>query len=178
MPGPRGNLILSLNWLNEVVSIAPNFGPVEWRLGGRQSTYALDADATFQGQHTVTQLANGHVLMFDNGRDRTGAARASRALELVLDPIHKTARRVWSYEPVPALYAPYVGSARRLGNGNTVVHFGLVPGFRGATGPVSTVEVTRAGSVVSRTVVTGIGGVGVSYRNDPMVSIAGEHLAP
>jgi hypothetical protein len=43
---------------------------------------------------------------------------------------------------------------------------------------VSTVEVTRAGEVVSRTTITGIGGVGLSYRNEPMTSIAGERPAP
>jgi hypothetical protein len=176
--GRRGNLILSLNWLNEVVSLAPNFGPVEWRLGGRQSSYAVATDATFRGQHSVSQLANGHILMFDNERDRTGTARASRALEIMLDGAQKTATRAWSYEPVPSVYAPYVGSARRLGNGNTLVHFGLAPGYSGATGPVSTVEVTRAGEVVSRTTITGIGGVGLSYRNEPMTSIAGERPAP
>ena len=176
--GAHGNLILSLNWLNEVVSIAPNFGPVEWRLGGRRSSYAIASDAVFHGQHSVSELGNGHILMFDNGRDLTGPARESRALEIALDNSRKTARRVWSYVPAPAIYAPFVGSARRLGNGNTLVHFGLVPGFRGATGPLSTVEVSRAGEVVWRTVITGIGGLGLSYRNEPLATIAGERTSP
>lgn len=175
--GNHGNLIVSLNWLDQVISIAPNFGRVEWRLGGRGSTYALAPGAQFRGQHTVQQLANGNILMFDNGRDRVGADRYSRALELHLDNVTHTATNVWSFVPSPAIYAPYVGSARRESNGNTMVHFGLSRGFRGATGPVTTYEVSPRGQILWRLVVENMGGVDLSYRNEPIAFVAQERVA-
>ena len=176
--GDHGNLILSLNWLDQVVSIAPRFTGIEWRLGGRGSSDAFAAGAQFQGQHTVQQLANGHLLMFDNGRDRLGADRSSRALELELDDVHHTANQVWSFVPSPLLYALYVGSVRRQANGNTIVHFGTSTGYRGATGPVSTFEVALDGNTLWRLVIESMGGVGISYRDEPLTTIAGEHNAP
>lgn len=176
--GDHGNLILSLNWLDEVVSIAPGFSGIEWRLGGRRSSYVFGAGAQFQGQHTVQQLDNGHLLMFDNGRDRAGADRYSRALELDLDDERHTANQVWSFAPSPLLYAPYVGSVRRQANGNTVVHFGTSSGYRGATGPVSTFEVAPAGQVLWRLTIENMGGVGISYRDEPLTTIGGERSVP
>jgi hypothetical protein len=175
--GDHGNLILSLNWLNEVVSIAPGFAGIEWRLGGRGSTLAFGADAQFQGQHAVQQLANGHLLMFDNGRDREGADRYSRALELQLDVVGGVASRVWSFAPSPLIYAPFVGSARRQRGGATVVHFGTVD-VQGATGPVSTFEVGPDNQIRWHLVIQNVGGAGLSYRNEPLESIAGEYSVP
>ncbi|MFM8909841.1 MAG: aryl-sulfate sulfotransferase [Gemmatimonadota bacterium] len=57
--------------------------------------------------------------MFDNGFDRPGAA-FSRAIEYAIDPVARTATKVWEYRPSPDIYAALVGSARRLSNGNTV----------------------------------------------------------
>jgi hypothetical protein len=176
--GNHGNLILSLNWLDQVVSIAPGFAGIEWRLGGRGSTFAFGPEAQFQGQHAVQQLRNGHLLMFDNGRDRQGADRYSRALELQLDSFGGVASRVWSFAPAPAIYAPYVGSARRQADGGTVVHFGTVAGLAGATGPVSAFEVGPGGEIRWHLVIANMGGAGVSYRNEPLESIAGEHSVP
>lgn len=176
--GDHGNLILSLNWLDQVVSIAPRFAGIEWRLGGRGSSYVTAAGAQFQGQHTVQQLANGHLLMFDNGRDRQGEDRYSRALELELDDVRHTANLVWSFAPSPLLYAPYVGSVRRQANGNTVVHFGTSSGYRGATGPVSTFEVAPDGQTLWRLTIESMGGVGISYRDEPLTTVGGEHSVP
>jgi hypothetical protein len=176
--GDHGNLILSLNWLDQVVSIAPGFSGIEWRLGGRGSSYAFSAGAQFQGQHTVQQLANGHLLMFDNGRDRLGVDRYSRALELELDDVHHTANRVWTFVPSPLLYAPYVGSVRRQANGNTVVHFGTSSGYRGATGPVSTFEVAPDGQTLWQLTIESMGGVGISYRAEPLTTVGRERSVP
>ena len=176
--GNHGNLILSLNLINQVVSIAPGFTGIEWRLGGRGSSFALGADAQFQGQHTVQQEPNGLLLMLDNGRDREGAERYSRALELQMDPVRGVASRVWSFVPSPAIFAPYVGSVRRQSDGGTVVHFGARAGLAGASGPVSTFEVGPGGEIRWHLLIENIGGVGVSYRNEPLESIAGEHGVP
>ena len=67
------------------------------------------------GQHKPHMLANGHVLIFDNGTLRG----YSRVIEL--DPL--TEEIVWEYaaEPRESFSAAYISGAQRLGNGNTLI---------------------------------------------------------
>ena len=174
--GDHGNVVLSLNWLDQVISIAPDWRSIEWKAGGRGSSFKLDPDAAFQGQHTAELLPNGRLLMFDNGRDRSAPDRFSRALELVLDTKTGTAHRAWSFRASPDIYAPYVGATRRLSNGNTLTLFGLPAGFAGvASGPVACYEVTADGTVTWRLIVDN---AKVVYRATPLASIAGETAVP
>ena len=170
--GDHGNVVLSLNWLDQVISIAPDWRSIEWKAGGRGSSFKPDPDAMFQGQHTAELLPNGHLLMFDNGRDRSAPDRFSRGLELVLDAKTGTAHRAWSFRASPDIYAPYVGATRRLLNGNTLTMFGLSAGFAGvASGPIACYEVTANGTVAWSLIVDN---VNVVYRATPLASIAGE----
>lgn len=172
--GPHGNVLLSLNWLNEVVSIAPDWRSIEWRLGGRNGDFALDSAAQFSGQHSVTMPAEGRVLMFDNQRESTASVPTSRGLELALDTAAHRATVAWQFASPEQNFAPYLGLARRLPSGNTFVFFGLPDGpFGGleARGPVSGYEVTNDGRVVFRTVVTGVKSV---YRGWLLSRLGGE----
>ena len=40
---PRGNVILGSNFLSQIISISPDFGQLEWRLGGPNATIAPSA---------------------------------------------------------------------------------------------------------------------------------------
>jgi hypothetical protein len=173
--GTHGNVLLSLNWLSQVVSISPDWKGIEWKLGGEGSSFAVDADAEFSGQHSVTMPADGRVLMFDNGRARSDGRQFSRALELVIDTAAHTARKAWEWQPATPMWAPYVGLTRRLANGNTTVFFGLPAGFRGATGPVASYEVQPNGGVAWSLVV---GGVTSVYRGAPLETVGGERSIP
>lgn len=170
-PGPRGNVLLSMRFLDQVLSISPDCRRVEWRLGGPGGTVALAEGARFDGQHTAQELADGHVLLFDNGGDGAGGPRVSRLLELALDPATGTATRVWEYRPSPAVFSPIVGSARRLPNGNTLGMFGVPAGFLGGTGPVAAVEVDPAGRVAWTLTVTN---VTYAYRATPIDRLLAE----
>ena len=175
--GPHGNYILSLNWLSEVISIAPDWSHLEWRLGGEKSDFVVDSDAVFTGQHTASMPAEGRVLMFDNGRDLPAGRQYSRALELQLDPVAHRAHRAWTFLSPTGNYAPYLSLARRLANGNTVTCFGLPTGEfndRVAAGPISAFEVTPAGAITWTLVVNDARSV---YRGWPLSSIGGERLA-
>ena len=150
--GPRGNLILSLRGRNQVVSLSPDFRTVEWQLHGPYSDFAFpDPTDRFYGQHTASQLANGNVLLFDNGWHRPEAegGRYSRALELRLDAAAGTAVKVWEYRTDPDTYIDGWGSAYRLSNGNTLINFSKVEAhLRHA--PLVVVEVDAAGGEVFR----------------------------
>lgn len=173
--GTHGNVLLSLNWLSQVISISPDWTRIEWKLGGSGSTFAVDSDAAFSGQHSVTMPAEGHVLMFDNGRARADGREFSRALEIVLDTVARTAKKHWEWQPATPIWAPYVGLARRLANGNTTVFFGLSAGLRGATGPVVSYEVRPDGGVAWSLT---IGNVTSIYRGAPMESVGFEQPVP
>ena len=67
------------------------------------------------GPNDAQVLANGHVLVFDNGVDSAG----SRVIEV--DP--KNGEIVWTYEgdPPSSFHTEIKGSAQRLANGDTLI---------------------------------------------------------
>jgi hypothetical protein len=138
----NGDLIASFRHLSAAYRIATvahdgyQPGDVIWELGGRDSTFAFPNDPAGGpcAQHTVSELPNGHILLFDNGSngfcvDPTNPAAPATnrgytriteyALDLDATP-KPTATMVWSYEPADK-YAAFAGSASRLANGNTLI---------------------------------------------------------
>lgn len=169
--GPRGNIVMSLRNADHVISIAPDFGSLEWRIGGPTGTLALADSNRFFGQHYVSEPSPGRLLVYDNGWGRPGGTY-TRAIEYAINTAAGTATRVWQYRPTPDIYSSLVGSARRLTNGNTTVLFGMLAGQNSSTGPITAVEVNPAGTVVWRL------NVGPEltrlYRLTPIVSLLGE----
>ena len=160
--GPRGNAVLSLHYLNQVISITPDFAGIEWRLGGVRHT--IPVSDPFSGQHSVQEIESGHVLLFDNGIERT-VERYSRALELEI--VGDSSRKVWQWRPVIDNWALVISSARRLSNGNTLIGFGLSKNpASGATGPIEAYEVTAMGDIAWH--ITIGGAVNSMYRATPL----------
>lgn len=164
--GPRGNVLVSFHFLNQVMSISPGFERVEWRLGGVNATRALAAADQYSGQHTARELPSGRLLVFDNGlkvRD------SSRALELDLSgPEPKAA---WQWQPARRNMSAFVGSARRLANGNTLVTFGM-SAFGDSTGPIEVYEVNPRGNTVWH---LEVGETRQIFRAEPWPSIGSEY---
>jgi hypothetical protein len=109
-PLADGNVLASLRSVSSVIVIERSSGKVIWRLG---------ADVLAQ-QHCAHELADGHFLIFDNGVFRTGeSVPYSRVIEVDRD----SGEIVWSYRDSPpeAFFTPFMGSAQRLPNGNTLV---------------------------------------------------------
>ena len=148
----HGNLLLSFRSRSQVVSLTPDY-EIEWQLHGPDSDYEFpDPTDRFYQQHTASQLANGNILLFDNGKGRPDdeGGEYSRVLELRLDDAAGTAVKTWEYRPNPDIFAPYVSSAFRLDRGNTLVNFGKRDrgAFSGA--PLVVVEVNANGEDVFR----------------------------
>jgi hypothetical protein len=96
-----------------------------------------------------------------------------------IDRASNTAAIAWEYRPVPTTYAPIVGSARRLDNGNTVISFGgsadALAGLPTA-GPLAVHEVTPSGETQW---LVSFEGVDLLYRSTPLYSLGGEtEVAP
>ncbi len=176
--GPRGNIIVSLRRLDQVISLSPDFQTIEWRLGGPGSsfTFASPSD-TFYGQHSAYELPGGRVLLFDNGRRRpsTQGGEFSRGLELELDYATMSARKVWELRLQPDVYADRVSNVVRLSDGNTFLNFGFRTDDPAAEGTLAEARpdetlhwqqsLKAAGRRTSR------------YRAIPVTSLAGEQPA-
>jgi hypothetical protein len=80
----------------------------------RKVVWSWGADQ-LSGPHDAQVLADGHILVFDNGLSRGW----SRAVEL--DPL--TDKIVWEYRghPPKSFFTPSKGSVQRLPNGNTLL---------------------------------------------------------
>lgn len=164
--GPAGNVLLSVHYWNQILSIAPGWGEVEWRLGGVNATIAVPEDEQFSGQHTAREIAPGRVMLFDNRLERHDY---SRAVEFEI--VGNRAEVRWAWSATPLNFASAVSSARRLPNGNTLIGYGMSEGTAGSTGPTEVFEVTPGGSVVWHLAVIN---VLVMYRAEPLWTIAGE----
>ena len=118
-----GSVLISLGHLNQVISIAPDSGPVRWRLVGPGSDFTFaHARDRFYAPHTALPLANGNVLLFDNGTGRPyeEGGQFSRAVELELDLKRMVARRVWeSGRRCTPRAAPACSACPNGTNGNT-----------------------------------------------------------
>jgi hypothetical protein len=107
-----GNILLSYRSLDAIGVIDRETGAIVWAWG----------PGTLDGQHQPTMLANGHILVYDNGTRRG----YSRVLEL--DPL--TGQIVWHYtaDPKPSFFSPFISGAERMPNGNTVICEGSATG--------------------------------------------------
>ncbi len=125
---PDGNLLLSFRDISTVVMINRQTSAIDWKLGA----------PPLAGQHAPYMLANGHILLFDNGPHRLDQSFPhSRVLEI--DPATK--QIVWKYQEtrLADFFSPRLSNAQRLPNGNTLINEGWFGRF---------FEVTPDGTVV------------------------------
>ena len=168
--GARGNVLFSSRSLDQVVSIAPDFGAVEWRLGGVNATIPATGDAHFSGQHNISEVAPNRILMWDNGRRRT-IGEFSRGLELAVSPQTGSVTRVAEFRATPDRLQPIVGGAYRMANGNTLITYGW-----GGGDQINIYEL--AGETTTRWHLTAPGTVERIYKARTLPSIAGERRVP
>jgi hypothetical protein len=118
-----GNYLASFRALGEVDLIDSISGAVLWTLGGTHATLQIedDPDGCFSAQHSARLLADGNLLLYDNGWRHT--PQETRAVEYQLDLQNHVARMVWQHHHDPPLFTPFTGSVQRLASGNTVVSF-------------------------------------------------------
>lgn len=120
-----GNFLLSSRYFNEITKISRATGAIIWRLGGKRNQFTFVNDnLKLWGQHDIRRLPNGHITIFDNGKNAVPLTHAARGIEYVLDEINKTATLVWSYSQNLSAASSFTGNVQRLSNGNTVMSFG------------------------------------------------------
>ena len=100
-----GNVLISIRHLNMLAVLDPGQRKIVWASRG-----------TFKLQHDAAVLANGNILLFDNGAKNT---QDSRAVEL--DPATLETR--WEYRGTEQdpLWSKTCGTVQRLPDGNTLI---------------------------------------------------------
>ncbi|OXG43997.1 PQQ enzyme repeat protein [Cryptococcus neoformans Bt120] len=109
-PLKDGNILASLRSVSAVIIIEKATGKIIWH---------LDSTVVAQ-QHCANELPNGNILIFDNGAFRHRESfQWSRAIEV--DRATKEIVWQWHAPTKETFYTPFMGSAQRLLNGNTLV---------------------------------------------------------
>jgi hypothetical protein len=104
-PWRQGDFLLTIKKLNSIAVIDGETQKVKWTWGKSE----------LQKPHHATQLADGSILVFDNGVDR-GFSRV-----LKLDP--RSGEIIWSYlaDPPEDFFSKARGGAQELPNGNILI---------------------------------------------------------
>jgi len=129
---PDGNILLSMRDISTIVRINRQTDEIDWELG----------PPPLSGAHAVNPLANGNLLIFDNGPyrvDQTTVTSAETPFSQVLEVDPTTNAVVWKYQEGANFFSALISNAQRLPNGNTLVN-------EGQFGRIF--EVTRDGDVV------------------------------
>lgn len=121
VPAPDGGWYLMPRYLDALVHLTPDFA-VDWQLGGVGATVAAGEAPLFAHAHFSDAWAD-RVLVFDNG-DPHGATPVARVRELAVDPVAGTAEAVWTYDAPDGAEVTFLGDAKRLPGGNTLIAWG------------------------------------------------------
>lgn len=104
-------ILASMRSVSAVIIIERETGDIVWNLGPE----------VLAQQHNATELENGNILIFDNGAFRGGESITyTRAIEVD----RNTKKIVWEYRDRSQMhnfFTPFMGSAQRLENGNTLL---------------------------------------------------------
>ncbi len=141
-----GNLLIDARDTWTTYKVARHSGNVIWQLGGKASSFTLqaapgqklnNAGEIFAWQHDPVALGNDVYTVFDNeaagvantGTDPTAEFGLSRAVRFKLDERAHTATLLKSYNQPDALTAPSQGNAQTTADGNLLVGWGSLPYF-------------------------------------------------
>ena len=125
---PDGNLLVSARNTWAVYKIDHGSGAVRWRLGGKQSSFAMAPGTRFAWQHDARWHSPGEVSLFDNGAAPKVHSQ-SRALRIALDTRRMRASLVRAYTHSSGALGVALGSMQRQANGNWLVSWGTAPYF-------------------------------------------------
>jgi Arylsulfotransferase (ASST) len=122
-----GNLIVSARNTWAAYKIRRPSGRIVWRLGGKQSDFAIGRGARFEWQHDVREHGDGLVSVFDNAAAPQEEPQ-SRALLLALDTRRMRVSLLHAYTHRPQrVLSHFLGNTQLLENGDVFVGWGGSP---------------------------------------------------
>jgi hypothetical protein len=125
---PSGKLLVSARNTHTVYEISRSNGHILWRLGGKNSDFAMGPGTRFAWQHDARRQPDGTITLFDNGADPPVEPR-SRILVLAVDERRHRTTLVRSYAHPSSLLASSQGNAQFLPDGHVMAGWGAKPFF-------------------------------------------------
>jgi hypothetical protein len=134
----NGNLLIDARDTWTTYEVNPQSGNILWQLGGKDSSFKLEAapgqvldsqNEIFAWQHDPEALGNNTYTFFDNDSTGTPLLPYSRAVTVKLNPWTKVATLVASDNQPEGLSAASQGNAQTTPRGNLVVGWGALPYF-------------------------------------------------
>jgi hypothetical protein len=126
-----GTLLLSCRHTWCVYKIDRSSGDVVWRVGGKNSNFAMGDGAQFAWQHDAREHADGTISVFDNGSEGhpTSIHTQSRGLVLGLDFAAKQATVLKQFVHPLGLLSGSQGNCELLPNGGAFIGWGQAAYF-------------------------------------------------
>jgi hypothetical protein len=131
---PDGHLLVSARHSWALYKIHRRTGEVLWRLGGKDSDFALDNDAQFYWQHDARHHPDGTISVFDDGAaqfaDGSGYRRSeshSRGVVLDIDEGGKAVRLLRAYRHPNRVLVNAMGNFQTLPDGRVLLGWGTYP---------------------------------------------------
>ncbi|MEE6296752.1 arylsulfotransferase family protein [Georgenia wangjunii] len=125
-----GDLLVSARHTCAVYSLDRQTGTVEWRLGGRESDFAMGEGTTFLKQHDARRAEDGMITLFDNGGTCGDVTRElSRGIALDVDETAMTAELTREVIHPDEIFSESQASYTELTGGHVFFGWGSVPRF-------------------------------------------------
>jgi hypothetical protein len=132
---PDGNLLVSGRHTWALYKLERRTGRVIWRLGGKESDFAIEQGARFAWQHDASGLGKGRIAVFDNGAaifenfSVRQSQPQSRGLVLGVQEAGRKVQLIQAYHHSPPVSTNGYGSVQILPEGDVVVGWGNDPAF-------------------------------------------------
>jgi hypothetical protein len=123
-----GSLLISARNTWAAYDLDPRSGQINWRLGGKRSSFKMGSGTSTAWQHDPRELPSGAISMFDNGA-APPVHRQSRGVVVSLDVPHRAATLLAQVVHPPPLRADSQGNLQLLDNGDWFVGWGEDPHF-------------------------------------------------
>jgi hypothetical protein len=121
-----GDLLVSSRNAWAVYKVGRRDGQVKWRLGGKNSSFAMGPGARFYHQHHVRSAGSGVITIFDNGASPQKEPQ-SRGIIVKLDLTKMTATLQQAFTSPGKLLADNQGSMQLLPGDRALVGWGAEP---------------------------------------------------
>jgi hypothetical protein len=121
-----GNILISSRHTWTVYKVNRTTGALIWRLGGKESDYALGAGLPFAWQHDVEAVDSQTLRIFDNESDGVPVLPYSRVIWVNHNDTAMTASVVQSLVHPDNLSVYAEGNAQTLDNGNIFIDWGII----------------------------------------------------
>lgn len=117
-----GDLLLTATFIEGVLRVDGATGALEWTLSDHEGDFAIGPDdrPLVELPHSVQDLGGDRLLVFNRGNPQDPTS-CSEAQEIQLDRAAGTATGGWSWAPEDCVFVAFLGQARRLQGGNTVL---------------------------------------------------------